>query len=108
MLSGELAVETGDTVRFVFAVENTGEKPARLTFRDGGHADCVVFDGDEEVWRWSEGRLFTQAIEHDTLEPGDTRRYGFEWESPASGEYTARAELRAEDDCTAETTVAVE
>lgn len=108
MLASELAVETGDTVRFVFAVENRGDEPAQLTFRDGGHADCAVFDGDEEVWRWSAGRMFTQAIERETVAPGDTLRYGFEWEPPEPGEYTVCAELRADGDCTAESTFAVE
>ena len=108
MISGDLTVETDDTVRFVFVVENTGDDPAQLTFRDGGHADCAVYDGDEEVWRWSAGRMFTQAIEHQTVEPGETLQFGFEWDVPEPGEYTARAELRAESDCTAETTFAAE
>ncbi|MFC5970398.1 BsuPI-related putative proteinase inhibitor [Halomarina salina] len=108
MLTGELAVETDGTVRFVFEVENTGEDPEEVTFRNGGHADCAVYDGDDEVWRWSVGQMFTQAIEHETVEPGETLRYGFEWEPPEPGEYTARAELRPEGDCTAETTFSVE
>ncbi|MFD1512079.1 BsuPI-related putative proteinase inhibitor [Halomarina rubra] len=109
MLTGELAVETGDSVRFHYTVENTGEEAVELTFRDGGHADCAVFDGEEEVWRWSAGRMFTQAIGHETLAPGDTSEFGFEWDAPAPGEYTARAELRAQEEaCECETTFSVE
>lgn len=109
MLTGALAVETGGTVRFRYTVENTGEDPVELTFRDGGQADCAVFEDDEEVWRWSAGRMFTQAIAHETLAPGDTREFGFEWETTDTGTYTARAELRAQEEtCVTETSFSVE
>ncbi|MWG35853.1 BsuPI-related putative proteinase inhibitor [Halomarina oriensis] len=109
MLSGELSVETGGSVDVRYTVENTGEESVELTFRDGGHADCVVLDGDSEVWRWSEGRMFTMAMGHETVAPGDSLAFEFEWTPSTTGEYTVRGELRAdEEDCRAERTISVE
>jgi hypothetical protein len=110
VLVSDLSAETDGSVRFHYGVENAGEEPRQLTFRDGGHADCVVLDGDgDERWRWSADRMFTQAIERETLAPGDRREFEFEWETPVAGEFTARAVLRAVDaDCAAETTFSVE
>jgi hypothetical protein len=109
MLTGEIRVEPGETLRLHYTVENTGETATELTFADGGRADCAVFDGDAELWRWSSGRLFTQAVEHDRIEPGGSREFTFEWEPTGPGEYVARGELRAEAvDCPAEATFSVE
>jgi len=109
MLTGEISVEAGSTVAIHYTVENTGEDAVELTFRDGGHADCVVFDGDDEVWRWSEGRMFTMAMAHETVAPGDSLDFEFEWTPTAAGEYTVRGELRADEtDCPAERRVTVE
>ncbi|WP_254537589.1 BsuPI-related putative proteinase inhibitor [Halomarina litorea] len=108
MLTGDLSVETDDVVRFVFAVRNDGDGPADLTFRDSCHADFAVYNGEGERWRWSDGRMFMQVIEHRTVEPGGEETFEGEWESPESGEFLARAELCAQDEsCEAETRFSV-
>lgn len=108
MLDGDLTVETGDTVRFTFAVRNAGSETVALEFPDSCHADFAVFDGDERRWRWSDGRAFMQVIGEATLDPGETTTYEGEWTPSESGEFTARAELRArERSCEAECEFAV-
>lgn len=108
MLDGDLTVETGDTIRFTFTVRNAGPETVALEFPDACHADFAVFDGDERRWRWSDGRAFMQVIGRETLDPGETTTYEGEWTPAESGEFTARAELRArERNCEAECEFAI-
>lgn len=108
MLTGDLSVETDGVVRFVFRVRNEGDGPSDLEFRNSCHADFAVYDGDEERWRWSDGRMFMQVIEHRTIDPGGEETFEGEWDSPEPGEFVARAELKARGEtCEAEATFSV-
>jgi len=102
-LTGTLdtTVET-DHVSFSFTIENDGNEPASLSFRDAKTADFAVFDGSDERWRWSEGRMFAQVIRSEELPPAESVTYEGEWENPDSGTHTAVATLEAEnEDCEA-------
>lgn len=95
-LEGGLTVSvTADAVGFAFSVANTGSEPVELEFRSGKTADVVVYADEAEVWRWSEGRMFTQAIRTETVQPGDAWRTEMTWTDPGPGEYTAEASLAA-------------
>lgn len=109
-LRGSLAVDVNETVTFTFTVENTGESGVDLQFRSGKRADVVVVDADtdETVWRWSEGRMFTQALTQDTLPAGESRTIDLEWPDPAPGEYVAETELTATPGVTASASFTVE
>jgi len=61
-------------------VENTGTKPHDLTFNSGQKYDFTIIDeAGREVWRWSDGLMFTQAIITETIEPGERIEYVAEW-----------------------------
>ena len=97
-LAPSLAVAVGDEVRFDFTVTNVGRSAAEVTFPDGRTHDVVVLDAEgREVWRWSAGRLFTQAMQAHVVRAGDALAYGVEWERPAPGRYTAVATLASTD-----------
>jgi hypothetical protein len=85
----------GDGVEFTFTVENASTEPVDLAFQSGKVADVAVYEDGAEVWRWSEGRLFTQALETMTLAPGESFAREMTWENPPPGEYTAEASLDA-------------
>lgn len=108
-LTGSLDIETdGDRVAFAFTVENDGDEPATLSFRDACTADFAVFDGETERWRWSQGRMFAQMLQSADLAAGESVTYEGEWGSPESGSYTAVATLEAENvDCEARTDFSV-
>lgn len=97
MLEGSLHVTVGDDVRFEFVVENTGDDPIEVTFRDGGQADYVVYQEGDEVWRWSDGRMFTQMLQPATFAPGDEAVFEETWPQPDPGSYTAEAMLRVDE-----------
>lgn len=108
-LTGTLDTRTeADRVAFVFTVKNEDSESAMLSFRDSCTADFAVLDGDDERWRWSQGRMFTQALQSDELEPGETVTYEGEWEQPDAGTHTVVATLEAENhDCEARTELSI-
>ncbi len=93
-LAASLDVRVGEAVTFDFAVENAGKKKLEVNFADGRTHDLVVLDSlGREVWRWSEGRLFTQAMQNKVLRTSEALRYEETWEAPAPGRYVAVATL---------------
>ncbi|WP_101296721.1 BsuPI-related putative proteinase inhibitor [Halegenticoccus soli] len=97
MLDAILSVTpSDDRVEFALAVENAGDEPVTLSFRDGQRADFAVYEDGVEVWRWSEGRMFTMALGSETLDPGERVSYGGTWEEPSPGTYTALGTLAAD------------
>lgn len=85
-----------DTVRFVLQVTNVKDRPVVLDFTSGQEYDFAVLQEGREVWRWSAGRMFTQALRADTLAPGETRTYRAGWvPGDARGDLTVRGELRS-------------
>lgn len=108
-LSAGLDSDVDDTVTFEFIVQNTATQEIELTFPTSQRGDVIVHEAKspERVWQWSDGRMFTQAIEHVALAPGQELTLEFEWEDPLAGEYTAVAELTAEVGATATTSFTV-
>lgn len=104
-LEATLDAIVDDAVEFVFHVVNTGTNPVEVTFRTGQDADIAVYDADtaDLVWRWSDDKLFTQAIERTSLDPGQTTEYSYTWEHPSPGQYTAVASLAADANVEART-----
>lgn len=117
-------------VEFTYTVENVSDEPAELTLRSGKKADVAVYDAsdpeglprrarspsggaetrsgtpDDEpepdpVWRWSDGQMFTQALESRTIDAGEETTFTFTWEEPDSGEYVGVATLDSETACPA-------
>lgn len=98
-----LAVEgpTGaeaDTLRMTLVVFNRSATDLAFQFSSGQRYDFAIIDSTgSEVWRWSEGQLFTQALGSETVAPGGELRYAATYvgELPAGGyrvvgEVTAR------------------
>ncbi|MBA3891982.1 MAG: hypothetical protein H0X64_15790, partial [Gemmatimonadaceae bacterium] len=93
-----LAVSTDDrTIRFALAVANAGSKTLEMHFPNGQTHDIVVLDSlGREVWRWAEGRMFTQAHRTRPIAGGDTLRVEEAWDaSQLHGRFTAVALLRS-------------
>ena len=89
-LAASVDVRVEDEVRIAFEVMNAGKKKLEVNFPDGRTHDVVVLDSlGREVWRWSEGRMFTQTVQNRVLRTSDALRYEEAWESPAPGRYVA-------------------
>lgn len=90
-------LQLDDRVRFAFHITNNANKRLELTFPSGQTHDIVVLDGEgREVWRWSEGRMFTQALQNHVLESDETLSYKAAWRpATAHGTFVAVASLRS-------------
>ncbi|OVE84789.1 BsuPI-related putative proteinase inhibitor [Natronolimnobius baerhuensis] len=89
--------DDGAPVEFVFTITNTGSEPLEVQFADAASAEFIVYDGGQEVWRFTEGQAFMQLLSSDRLEPGESATYDGEWPDPQPGAYTAVAQLRAQE-----------
>lgn len=98
MLDTAFEVTVGDGVRFLLRIVNAGDTPIELTFNDACRADFTVYDADKRnVWRYSDGRVFTQEITTADLQPGETASFESEWPTPVPGDYTAEATLNVRE-----------
>lgn len=104
MLQSSLTADSDDdSVEFNYVVENDGDSPVDLTFMSGKEFDIAVEGDGEEIWCWSDGRMFTQAIKELTLDPGEELSFTATWEDAGSGSYEATGTLAAQSE-TAEAT----
>ena len=61
------------SIRFVLDVTNPTKKDVELAFPDGQTHDFVVLDSvGRELYRWGEGRMFTQSLQNHTIDGGET------------------------------------
>ncbi len=92
-------VQANGSVRFALHVTNNAGKRMELTFPSGLTHDIVVLDDvGREVWRWSEGRMFTQALQNRILDASETVSYDAEWlPETQHGAFVAVASLRSEN-----------
>lgn len=97
-LSPSLDINVEDGVRFAFAVTNDGARKLEVLFPDGRTHDVVVLDTlGREVWRWSDGRLFTQAVQAKVVRASDSLRFTEAWRDAQPGSYVAVATLASQN-----------
>ncbi len=79
----------GEEVELSVAVNNTGSNPVELIFTSAQHYDFVVLKDDNEVWRWSSGKVFAMVLEQLSLKPGEKQTYRETWKprDAMPGEY---------------------
>jgi hypothetical protein len=72
-----------DGVQFTVTVTNDGPRRVELTFPSGQTHDIVVYDAaGSEVWRWSAGQMFTQALQNKSLDAHEAMHYTMRWRHP--------------------------
>ena len=75
------AYATGETVTFTLSVTNPTDESLTLASGSGQQYDFIVQDvPGAEVWCWSHGRFFTQALTSLTLQPRETRTFTEWWD----------------------------
>lgn len=108
-LSGTLEAAVTTDVEFQFIIRNQTSDTVDLRFQSGQTADLIAYEVDSstEVWRWSDGRMFTQARHTVQIPPGETCHWIYEWPHPPSGHYRVIAALQANHPITAETSITI-
>lgn len=73
-LSAELYVRVnGSEYTFALHIVNNSKKDVELTFPTGQTHEFIVVDSiGREMWRWSEGRMFTQTLRNKLLDRGES------------------------------------
>lgn len=99
----EVSLEVSDNsfgffrqIEFTLNACNNGRDAVERTFPTGQRYDFEVGRDGERVWRWSDGRVFTQEFGTERWEPGECKTYSETWDGQDSngssvpgGEYRA-------------------
>lgn len=98
-IAAALDVKIRDGIELAFRVTNNEARRLELRFPSGQTHEFVVADSTgREVWRWSEGRMFTQALQNRILESSGSLSWEARWKAPlAPGRYVAIASLLSEN-----------
>jgi hypothetical protein len=92
-------VNVAHGVNFTLDVSNNTNRMAELRFPSGRTHDFVVLDqAGREVWRWSNGRMFTQGLQNKLIKSRQKAVFAESWERPnVHGRFTAVAILASEN-----------
>jgi len=98
VISHVMVDTAGGEVHFAIEVTNESRRRVELQFPDGRTHDFAVLDAEgRERWRWSAGRLFTQAMQARLLDAHGSVRFDEPWPDASPGEYTLLAQLRSDN-----------
>jgi hypothetical protein len=94
-LASSLTVRTGGGgAHLLLQVTNASDAAVELTFPDGRDHEFVIRRGERELWRSTDGRMYTQAVRLVLLAPGETLDFEEHWASPPGTEGAFEAEAR--------------
>ncbi len=85
----------GETVLFTIVATNTSGQEIGLEFPTGQRFDVEIEQDGEVVWAWSDGRVFTQAVQYVDLGPGESLEYEATWDQVGRDEQPAAAAVYA-------------
>lgn len=90
ILTADKAVYTPrEPIKLTLRVVNGTSKPVRFSFRTAQRFDLIMLDTQgREVWRWSAGRIFAQALGEEILKPSGGELL---YEAVARGEFPSGA-----------------
>ncbi|KGP90744.1 sporulation protein [Pontibacillus chungwhensis BH030062] len=76
-----------EKVTFDFSLKNNGEKDVNLHFSSGQQYEIIVKNAKgEEVYRYSEGKSFTQAVVSEEIKPSKELTFTSSWNYDQDGE----------------------
>ena len=88
--------QKNDAVIFQLRVTNTSARRVELNFASGQAYDFIVVDSlGREVWRWGDGRIFTQSVQNKLLSKGEGLTINEKWAPAKAGKYAAIAVRRS-------------
>lgn len=77
--------QQGKNIEMKSALTNTSSSVRTLVFSSGQKFDFKVTDSSgREVWRWSQGKFFTMALEKLVLKEGQSQVYSASWDQKDS------------------------
>ena len=67
-------------VLLTLSLTNPNDTDLTLSFRSSHQYDFLIERKDQEVWRWSDGRMFAQVLTQLVLAPHETRTFHATWD----------------------------
>lgn len=104
LLQTKLQTKTArDSVKLLFSLNNISDRELKLTFGSGMRYDYSVYDSrNEEIYRWSIDKSFTQALIEMKLKSSESIEFEEEWnwtdnqgDPVPDGTYTLRLNIIA-------------
>ena len=90
-------VNKGESFLSWIEVYNLSKKDINLSFSSGQLYDLYLKKGDKEIWRWSQGKAFTMAMQNKKLAVGDSFSYEVEVVGiDGPGEYHLSGEITSQ------------
>jgi intracellular proteinase inhibitor BsuPI len=91
-------LRSGEPATWLLVVTNRSSEAATITFSSGQNGNVVLEQGGREIYRWSSGKFFTQAVRPVSLDPGASETYRLEEErlGVEAGRYRLVASLNAD------------
>jgi hypothetical protein len=84
------AVRQGEPVTLRLVLHNRSGAPQRLRFPSARSYDIRIAESSgREIWRWSQGRMFAQALTEVMGEAGGSHEYRVSWSQTTSEGGTA-------------------
>ncbi|MFN3649947.1 MAG: BsuPI-related putative proteinase inhibitor [Armatimonadota bacterium] len=100
----DTSVTQNGSVTLTFTITNPTERTLEIPRTSGQAYDFEVLRDGRSVWRWGNGRLFTQALTSTVFRPGEAHTYGVNWNvrnnegmRVPTGRYTVRAWIPSQD-----------
>ena len=75
LMISEKNIKVGAELEAEILIYNPADKPVNLKYRSGQLYDLFVQHQGEEIWRWSEGKMFTMALMSRNLVPEEELNY---------------------------------
>ncbi len=90
-----------ELITFELAVENLTDEPQTLTVSNPiREFNVLEYDNKANVWRWSNGKMWTANVEYLMFLPGETKSWQVEWDQTdnantpvATGAYYAQGNM---------------
>ncbi|MCM3595268.1 BsuPI-related putative proteinase inhibitor [Metabacillus idriensis] len=80
------AKEDDGIVQINMTVKNHTDKEKNFEFSSGQKYEIIITDPNgAEVYKYSKGRMFTQALQYLTLPPGESQTYQETWDMKSAG-----------------------
>ena len=94
-IAASTGVAVGSAVQFTLHVTNLHDRALELRFPTGQTHEFVVMDSaGREIWRSSQGRLFTPTLQNKLLDSRETITFADSWDGAGrTGRFTAISRL---------------
>lgn len=83
---------------FIITLINNSSETKKLKFSSSQKYEIIVTDqNNQEVYRYSEGKMFAQALESTLIKPAESVKWEEIWEGIKPGEYEVEVSILSHD-----------